>query len=171
MAAAKALLADAGYPDGEGFPSLVLKTVSGRGALYDSTAEAYGSMLNEHLGIDVEIQTLDSQAYYAAMNAKPTEIDFGFISYGMDYFDPSNMLGVWTTGGRHPWSNEEYDNLVNEATTFLGDADERIAMFQEAVSGGIEVGGQRRCGGRGHDTCPIVSLSLSRVSAGVCQCG
>ena len=129
---AKQLLADAGYPDGEGFPSLVLKTVSGRGAVYDSTSEAYGAMLSEHLGIKVEIQSMDSQAYYAAMNAKPTEIDFGFISYGMDYFDASNMLGVWVTGGRHSWSNAEYDELVEKASAFTGDPEERTAMFQDA---------------------------------------
>ena len=122
------LLADAGYPDGEGFPDLILTYRGGGTPLEDATVQAYASMLNEHLGINVEIQTMDRQAFYDDMKS----ILFGWVSYGMDYFDPSNMLGVWTTGGRHPWSNEEYDNLVNEATTFLGDADERIAMFQEA---------------------------------------
>jgi ABC-type transport system substrate-binding protein len=129
---AKSLLAEAGYPDGEGFPALVLQTVTGRGAIYDATAEAYGSMLNEHLGIEVEIQTIDSQAYYAAMNAKPTEIAFGFISYGMDYFDASNMLGVWVSGGRHSWSNPKYDELVDQASSFTGDPAEREALFQDA---------------------------------------
>jgi peptide/nickel transport system substrate-binding protein/oligopeptide transport system substrate-binding protein len=66
------------------------------------------------------------------MNAKPTEILFGWVSYGMDYVDPSNMLGVWKTGGRHPWSNADYDALVDEATAFLGDEAERTAMFQDA---------------------------------------
>jgi ABC-type oligopeptide transport system substrate-binding subunit len=50
----------------------------------------------------------------------------------MDYFDASNMLGVWLSGGRHSWSNADYDAKVNEATTFLGDEAERTAMFQEA---------------------------------------
>jgi peptide/nickel transport system substrate-binding protein/oligopeptide transport system substrate-binding protein len=50
----------------------------------------------------------------------------------MDYFDASNMLGVWMTGGRHSWSNEEYDRLVKEATTSLEDEEARTAMFQEA---------------------------------------
>ena len=124
----KQLLADAGYPDGEGFPDLTLTFRGGGTPLEEATVQAYAAMLNEHLGINVEIQTMDRQAFYDDMRS----ILFGWVSYGMDYFDPSNMLGVWQSGGRHPWSNEEYDNLLNEATTFLGDEDERIAMFQDA---------------------------------------
>ena len=130
--AAKQLLADAGFPEGEGFPSLTLNVVTGQAPIYDATAEAYASMLNEHLNIEVEIQALDPQAFYAAMNADPDEILFGFISYGMDYFDPSNMLGVWHSTGRHSWANEEYDQMVDEATTSLEESETRLAMFQDA---------------------------------------
>ena len=129
---AKQLLADAGYPDGEGFPSLTMNVVGGQAPIYDATAEAYASMLNEHLNIEVELQTLDPQAFYAAMNADPDEILFGFISYGMDYFDPSNMLGVWHSTGRHSWKNEEYDALVNEGTTSLAAPEERLDIFKDA---------------------------------------
>ena len=128
----KALLAEAGYPDGEGFPSLTMNVVTGQPPIYDASAEAYASMLLEHLNVEVEIQSLDPQAFYAAMNADPDEILFGFISYGMDYFDPSNMLGVWHSSGRHSWSNEEFDQLVDEATTSLEEEDVRLGMFQDA---------------------------------------
>jgi peptide/nickel transport system substrate-binding protein/oligopeptide transport system substrate-binding protein len=128
----KKLLAEAGYPDGEGFPDLTLTVRGGAVPIEEATTQAYAAMLNEHLNIKVELQTLDRQAFYDAMNAKPTEILFGWVSYGMDYFDPSNMLGVWLSGGRHSWSNEEYDRLVNEATTSLEDEDTRTAMFQDA---------------------------------------
>lgn len=128
--AGRALLAEAGYPDGEGFPSLVLNTRGGARPIEYATAEAYGAMLKEHLNISVEIQLLERPAFYEAMNAN--EIQFGFVSYGMDYFDASNMLGVWITGGRHPWTNEEYDTLVNDATVMIGDDDTRLQMFQDA---------------------------------------
>ncbi len=36
----------------------------------------------------------------------------GFVSYGMDYFDASNMLSVYKGGGRHDWDNAAYDNLL-----------------------------------------------------------
>lgn len=126
------LLAEAGYPNGEGFPNLTLTVRGGSVPLEDATTQAYAAMLREHLNIDVELQTIDRQAFYAQMNAKPTEILFGWVSYGMDYLDPSNMLGVWVTGGRHPWSNEEFDRLVNEGSTSLEDEETRMALFQEA---------------------------------------
>lgn len=126
------LLEEAGYPDGEGFPDLTMTVRGGAVPIEEATTQAYAAMLREHLNINVELQTIDRQAFYDRMNAKPTEILFGWVSYGMDYFDPSNMLGVWLTGGRHPWSNEEYDRLVNEATTSLEDEETRMAMFQEA---------------------------------------
>lgn len=122
------LLAEAGYPEGEGFPSLTMTVRGDPAPLEVSTTQAYGSMITQHLRIPVELQTLDRNAFYADMSS----ILFGWVSYGMDYFDPSNMLGVWRTGGRHPWSNEEFDTLLNDATVFLGDEEERTAMFQEA---------------------------------------
>jgi peptide/nickel transport system substrate-binding protein/oligopeptide transport system substrate-binding protein len=85
-------------------------------------------MLNEHLSINADIQTMDRQSFYDDMSS----ILFGWVSYGMDFFDPSNMLGVWQSGGRHPWSNEEFDALVEEGSTSLAEADERIAIFQNA---------------------------------------
>ena len=68
----------------------------------------------------------------AALTAKPTEILLGYVRYGMDFFDPYNMLSVWLSGGRHSWSNADFDAKVLEAAEFLGDPEERIAMFQEA---------------------------------------
>ncbi len=128
----KQLLADAGYPDGDGFPDLTLSYRGGGTPVEEATVQAYAAMLNEHLNINVEIQTVDRQAFYAAMNAKPTEILFGWVSYGMDYFDASNMLGVWKTGGRHSWTNEEFDKLVDEGTTSLEDTETRNGIFKDA---------------------------------------
>ena len=127
----KALLAEAGFPDGEGFPKqeLWLRAPS---PLDKTVAGALASMIKENLNIDVELLERDSAGFTAALNAKPTEIPLGYVRYGMDYLDPSNMLGVWKSGGRHSWSNPEFDAKLKEATEFLGDPAERIAMFQEA---------------------------------------
>ncbi|MCB0151980.1 MAG: peptide ABC transporter substrate-binding protein, partial [Caldilineaceae bacterium] len=123
--------AEAGYPDGEGFPKLTLKLRS-EGPAPTAVAQAYASALKDTLGIDVEVTNMDFKAYMDEMNAKPTQMQFTLISYGMDYLDPSNMLGVFLSGGRHPWSNADYDALVKEASAFLGDPGERTQMFQDA---------------------------------------
>ncbi len=128
---ARELLAEAGYPDGEGFPKQEL-WLRGPTPVETAVAGAVASMIKEHLNIDVEISPKDQKTFTDALNAKPTEILFGYVSYGMDYLDPSNMLGVWLSGGRHSWANEAYDQQVKEATVFLGAEEERIDMFQEA---------------------------------------
>ncbi|MDP8907570.1 MAG: peptide ABC transporter substrate-binding protein [Chloroflexota bacterium] len=125
------LLADAGYPNGEGFPDLEL-WLRAPTPIEQTVAGAIGAMLKEHLNINVQLAARDAATFTDAMNAKPTQILFGFVSYGMDYLDPSNMLGLWVSGGRHPWSNPEYDKLIADANVFLGDPAERIRMYQEA---------------------------------------
>jgi ABC-type transport system substrate-binding protein len=122
------LLADAGYPDGEGFPSLTMTVRGNPSPLETATTQAYAAMIDEHLNIPVEIQIMDRDAFYADMKT----VQFGWVSYGMDFFDASNMLGIWKTGGRHPWSNAEFDELVDAAAVSLGDPDERNATFQQA---------------------------------------
>ncbi|CAN0463559.1 unnamed protein product, partial [Phaeothamnion confervicola] len=117
-----------GFPNGEGFPKLVISQRGGASPMETATVQAWGSMIKDNLGIDNEIQTVDRQAFYEDMKA----VNCGFVSYGMDYLDPSNMLGVWVSGGRHAWSNPDFDKAVKDATVFLGDADERITMFQAA---------------------------------------
>jgi peptide/nickel transport system substrate-binding protein/oligopeptide transport system substrate-binding protein len=128
---AKSLLAEAGYPNGEGFPAqqMWLRAPS---PLDKTVAGALAAMIKEHLNIDVELLEKDQQGFTAALNAKPTQILLGYVRYGMDYLDPSNMLSVWKSGGRHSWSNPEFDAKLKEASEFLGDPAERIAMFQEA---------------------------------------
>jgi len=128
---AKQLLTDAGYPNGEGFPKLTL-ALRAEGPTPVAVAQAYAAALKESLGIEVEVENQDFRAYMDALNKKPTDIQFSLISYGMDYLDPSNMLGVFVSGGRHTWSDPAYDELVKTASSFTGDPAERVKMFQDA---------------------------------------
>jgi ABC-type transport system substrate-binding protein len=127
----RSLMEEAGYPDGEGFPTTQLQ-LRAPSPLDRTVAAALASMLKEHLNVDVELLERDAQGYMADLTAKPTQMQLGYVRYGMDFLDPFNMLSVWLSGGRHSWSNEEYDAKVLEAAEFLGDTEERIAMFQEA---------------------------------------
>ncbi|MCP4166095.1 MAG: peptide ABC transporter substrate-binding protein [Chloroflexi bacterium] len=126
---ARELLAEAGYPGGEGFPKLTLM-LRNAPELDVAVTNAIGAMLNEHLGIETEISNIDQKTFMDQMNAY--EIGIGEVSYGMDYFDASNLLGIWKSGGRHAWKNEKFDQLVTDASAEMADPEKRSAMFVEA---------------------------------------
>jgi ABC-type transport system substrate-binding protein len=126
----KSLLSEAGFPDGKDFPKqqMWLRAPS---PLDKTVAAALGSMLKQNLNIDIELLEKSSEEFTAALNAKPTQIPLGYVRYGMDFFDPTNMLSVWKSGGRHSWSNAAFDEGLAEASAFLGDPEERLNMFKD----------------------------------------
>jgi ABC-type transport system substrate-binding protein len=130
-ALAQELFAAAGYSDPSTFPAQVLQ-VRAPNPLNQSVSQSVAAMLRENLGISVEVQEVDQGTFMTALTAKPTEVLFGWVDYGMDFLDPYNMLSVWLSGGRHSWANDEFDQLVRDAASFTGDPAERTAMFQEA---------------------------------------
>ncbi len=123
------LLADAGFPNGEGFPKQQM-WLRAPTPLDKTVAGALAAMIKENLNIDIELLEQDQKTFTDALNAKPTQISLGYVRYGMDYLDPSNMLSVWKSGGRHSWSNPDFDAGLAEASAYLGDPAERITMFQ-----------------------------------------
>lgn len=143
---AKQLLADAGYPDGAGFPKLTLYTRQANPALTNA-AEAIAAMLKANLNVDVEIQNLDYGSYMDALRAQKRNQSgnflFALVPYEFDFVDGSNMLSVWggcenpdtplaQMPGRHTWYNQEYNNLLCEAGQILGDEDRRNELYQQA---------------------------------------
>ncbi len=131
LAAAKQLMADAGFPNGQGFPKQTM-WLRNESALNQAVANAIASSLKQNLGIDVEVSNKDTKLFMDNLTAKPTKVAFGFLSYGMDFVDPYNMLSVWLSGGRHSWANKDFDQKVKDAAAFTGATDQRIKMFQDA---------------------------------------
>ncbi|MFL5805754.1 MAG: peptide ABC transporter substrate-binding protein [Roseiflexaceae bacterium] len=131
IAKAKQLLAEAGYPGGQGFPKLTL-WLRGEPPVRQALAQAIAASITQNLGIQVDVSNKPTKDFTDAMNAKPTQIQFGMVSYGMDFLDPYNMLSVWLGGGRHNWNNSQFDDMVKKAASFTGDPNERIKMFQDA---------------------------------------
>lgn len=124
-------LTDAGYEGGEGFPALEM-WLRGEGPALQAVFQAVAASISTCLNVDIEVSNKDGKVYMDALNAKPTQLQFGAVSYGMDYLDPSNLLGIWVSTGRHSWRNEEFDRLISEATPLVGDPEARDQMFRDA---------------------------------------
>lgn len=128
---AKQHLSDAGYPNGEGFPKLEM-WLRNEGVALQAVYQAVAASIQQCLGVTIEVSNKDFKVYMDALNAKPTQLQFGGVSYGMDFLDPSNMLGIWVSTGRHSWKNDEFDALIQEASSLTGDPQKRLEMFQQA---------------------------------------
>jgi ABC-type transport system substrate-binding protein len=128
---AKQLLTEAGFPNGQGFPKITL-WLRNENQTRQAVAQAIAASIKQNLGIDVDVSNKEFKTYMDALNAKPTQIQFGMVSYGFDFLDPSNMLGVWLSGGRHNWNNTQFDDMVKKAASFTGDPATRTKMFQDA---------------------------------------
>jgi len=130
---AKELMREAGYPNGRGFPQQDMWIRAPTPSM-KMAGVAIQSMLLEHLGIKVNIKTLDRTAY---MNKLYNwELDFGFLQFVADYVDPRNMLDMtWHSqpkgAGRHDWANSNFDTLVENAGAEL-DEGIRTNLYKKA---------------------------------------
>lgn len=128
---AKEHLATAGYVDGSDFPAQEL-WLRGEGPALQAVFQAVAASISECLGIQIEVSNKDGKVYMDSLNADPTQLTFGAVSYGMDYLDPTNMLGIFVSTGRHSWKNDEFDRLIKEATPLVSDPPLRDQMFRDA---------------------------------------
>jgi peptide/nickel transport system substrate-binding protein/oligopeptide transport system substrate-binding protein len=128
---AKDHLAKAGYADGQGFPQLEM-WLRNENETLQAVFQGVAASIQDCLNVTIEVSNQDQKAYMDALNAKPTQLQFGAVSYGMDFLDPSNMLGIWVSTGRHSWKNDEFDVLIREASSKTDDPAKRAEMFQQA---------------------------------------
>jgi ABC-type transport system substrate-binding protein len=128
-AKAKQLLAAGGYPDGTGFPEVTM--FFGAGAPTDGVVvQALIAGWQQVLGVTIKLQQLDTPTFWSRVNNK-SPMPFAWTYYGMDYFDPSNFMSLFMTGGQHNWDNPDFDKIVKEANP-LSDQDKRNALYAEA---------------------------------------
>lgn len=127
---AKQLLADAGYPNGEGFPQIEIMINPG----HESIAEAVQNMWQEKLGITATIASNDWNVFIETRdNGEYTVARHGWVA---DYNDPITFLDMWVTGGGNNdanYSNPEYDQLIKDVMA-SNDNEERFAKMHEAES-------------------------------------
>ena len=127
---ARQLLADAGYPNGEGFP--VVEYLYNTSDAHKAVAEALQFMWEEELGVKV---TLNNQEWAAFLQTRK-DGDYSIARNGWiaDYNDPISFLDMWMTGGGNndaQYANDDYDALIKQAKTTTDNA-ERMDLLHQA---------------------------------------
>ncbi len=126
---AKKLLAEAGYPNGEGLPTLefMYNTEGDHKLIAQAIQQDWAK-----IGVNVE---LTNQEWKVFLNTRQ-EGGYEIARHGWsgDYVDPMTFLDLWVTGGGNNdagYSNPEYDKLVAEAKQ-EADADKRWEIMKQA---------------------------------------
>ncbi|ADL02807.1 peptide ABC transporter substrate-binding protein [Lacrimispora saccharolytica] len=110
---AKELLAEAGYPNGEGFPMIEYMTNE---AGYNKPIAEYLQSAWSELGVRMDIKIVEWSTFAPTRRAGDFQTARGGWVY--DYDDPSNMLNLFTTESGNndgKYSNPEVDSLLKQA--------------------------------------------------------
>ena len=141
VAKAKQLLAEAGYPNGQGLPELVLHTFVGAKYAYNKeVAEAVQAMLQE---IGVKVSLVQSEYSTHLQQAYLGKLQFFIGSWGADYPEPETFLNL-VYGGVVPkgkdeesyinlsrYANPAFDEVFSKALK-ISDVNQRYALYKQA---------------------------------------
>lgn len=130
VARARTLLAEAGYPEGRGFPELTY-TYPAIGNDGD-VAQVLQAQWKENLGISIQLEAKELQTYYA--KRQTGDFDLIRMHWTADFADPSAYLSMLMTGNAY---NSGHVNDVNfdkqmEATNKETNINIRTRQLQEA---------------------------------------
>lgn len=136
---AKRLLAEAGFPNGKGFPTVTLQLNSGGGRNV-SVAEAVQNMLMEHLNVKVELLQVEFAQHLEAIDHGRTP--FYRLGWVGDYPDPETFLNLYNgklvpkDGGISPinavrYVNPRYDAMLQRALAET-DHTKRMNLYRDA---------------------------------------
>lgn len=127
---AKTLLAEAGYPNGEGFPTIELSYYTDENV--KKVVEAMQAMWKENLNVETNIKVEDWAIYYERVQSGDYEI--GAMGWGGDYLHPMTFLGLYESNSVNNdtnYSNAEYDDLIAQIKVET-DIDKSVELMHQA---------------------------------------
>jgi oligopeptide transport system substrate-binding protein len=130
VAEARRLLAESGFPGGEGFPKLRL--LYNPLDMHAAIGQVVQAQWKENLGIDIELEQQEWGSYQSAQ--RTLNYDIARYAWIGDYPDPATFLKMFVTGGGNNqtgWGNPEYDKLIDSAQKER-DPNKRLEYFQQA---------------------------------------
>ncbi|MHB8891376.1 MAG: peptide ABC transporter substrate-binding protein [Candidatus Limnocylindrales bacterium] len=134
-AGARALLAEAGYPGGQGLDPI---SFIANGGGYD---DAIVTMLEDNLGVTIDYATMDFATYQRRLATDPPQL--WSLSWVADYPGPNDFLGVLlgtgSTANQGAWSSSAFDAAIADATSAASTADATAAYTRAMTLVGEDV--------------------------------
>jgi oligopeptide transport system substrate-binding protein len=130
-AKARELLAEAGYPNGQGWPGLEI--IYNTQEAHRKIAVAVQQMWKRELNIDVTISNQEWKVYLNSVSQREFQVARrGWIG---DYVDANNFLDLFITDGGNNntgYASEEFDDIILDLAPKAQTRDERYGLFYKA---------------------------------------
>ena len=130
VAEAQRLLAEAGYPNGRGFPKIDI--LYNTHEAHQTIAQLVRKQWERNLGISAATRNEEWGSYQTSI--RKFEFSAARRAWVGDYLDANTYLGMMVTDGENNntgWSNEEYDGLIAAAEKEVDEA-KRLVLLQRA---------------------------------------